>query len=139
MWDIQGGSWALQAVVWVSNPDMLLGPQLSWLAFQRMRKPSSLITRRLAPLSSSVPTPSHPFQSLCHQLWGTHHEGDMQKPRNDEFVLNCNYLVVPPELGKSVWVNDPEDLGFLVFPFDVRLIAAVGEELVHVIPQQPAV
>jgi len=59
--------------------------------------------------------------------------------RNDKFVLSCSYLVVPPELGKSIWVNDPEDLGFLVLPLDVRLIAAVGKELVHVIPQQPAV
>lgn len=100
---------------------------------------SSLITQSLASLSSAAPTLSHPSQSLCHQLWGTRHEGDMQKPRNDKFVLNCIYLVVPPELGKSIWVNDPEDLGFLVFPLDVGLIAAVGEELVHVIPQQPAV
>lgn len=63
----------------------------------------------------------------------------MQKPRNDKFVLNYIYLVVPPELGKSIWVNDAEDLGFLVFPLDVRLVAAVREELVHIIPQQPAV
>lgn len=59
--------------------------------------------------------------------------------RNNKFVPNCFYLVVPPELGKPVWVNDPEDFGFLVFPLDVGLVAAVGEELVHVIPQQPAV
>lgn len=55
------------------------------------------------------------------------------------FVPNCIYLVVPPELGKPVWVNDSKDFGFLVFPLDVGLVAAVGEELVHVIPQQPAV
>ena len=139
MWDIRGGSWALQAAAWVSNPDLLLGPQPSWFAFQGMRKAPSLITRRLASLSSPVPTPSHPSQSLCHQLWKTGHEGNMQKPRNDKFVLNYIYLVVPPELGKSVWVNDTEDLGFLVFPLDVRLVAAVREELVHIIPQQPAV
>lgn len=63
----------------------------------------------------------------------------MQRPRNDKLVPNCIYLVVAPELGKPIWVHNPEDLGFLIFPLDVRLIAAVGEELVHIIPQQPAV
>lgn len=49
------------------------------------------------------------------------------------------YLVVPPEMGESMGVNDAEELGLLVLPLDVGLVAAVGQELVDVIPQQPAV
>lgn len=59
--------------------------------------------------------------------------------KDDKFTLKCTHLVVAPELGKPVWVDDPEDLGVLVLPPDVGLVAAVGQELVHVFPQQPAV
>lgn len=49
------------------------------------------------------------------------------------------YLVVSPESGKPVWIHNSEDLGVLVFPPDVGLIPGVREQLVHIIPQQPAI
>lgn len=125
----------MAAAAWVSKPDLLLGPQPSWFTFQGMRKPPSLVTRRSAPLTHSV----SPFPVPVPSALGNRSHKQTQKPRNDKFVFNCIYLVVPPEPGKSVWVNDPEDFGFLIFPLDVRFIAAIREELVHVVPQQPAV
>lgn len=93
------------------------------------------MTRRLVSLCSPVPAfclilPS-PYAIGCEDQV----RNMTRNPRNDKFLLNCIYLVVPPELGKSIWVNDAEDLGFLVFPLDVGHIAAVREELVYVIPQ----
>lgn len=47
--------------------------------------------------------------------------------------------MVPPEAGQAVGVHDAEDFGVAVLPADVVLIAAVGQQLIDVIPQQPAV
>lgn len=49
------------------------------------------------------------------------------------------YLMVSPESGKPIWIHNSEDLGVLIFPSDVGLIPGVTEQLVHIIPQQPAV
>lgn len=47
--------------------------------------------------------------------------------------------MVSPESGEPVGIHDSEDPGVLVFPPDDGLVPGVGEQLVHVVPQQPAV
>lgn len=53
----------------------------------------------------------------------------------------CHYsdLVVPPEAGQAVGVHDPEDFGLAILPADVVLVATVRQQLIDVIPQEPAV
>ena len=48
------------------------------------------------------------------------------------------YLVVPPEACQSVWVDHSEHQAVLVLPPDVFLITVVTQQLIHVVPQQPA-
>lgn len=47
--------------------------------------------------------------------------------------------MVSPEFGEPIRIHNSKDLGVLVFPPDVGLVPGVREQLVHVIPQQPAV
>lgn len=47
--------------------------------------------------------------------------------------------MVSPEFGETIRIHNSKDLGVLVFPPDVGLVPGVREQLVHVIPQQPAV
>lgn len=49
------------------------------------------------------------------------------------------HLVVAPEPGQAVWVHDAEDFALCILPADVVLVPAVRQELVDVVPQQPAV
>ena len=54
-------------------------------------------------------------------------------------VCVCVYLVVAPEPGQAVGVHDAEDFALCILPADVVLVPAVWQELVDVVPQQPAV
>lgn len=49
------------------------------------------------------------------------------------------YLVIAPEPGQAVGVYDAEDFALGVLPADEVLVPAVWQELVDVVPQQPAV
>ena len=49
------------------------------------------------------------------------------------------YLVVAPEPGQAIGVHDAEDFALRILPADVVLVPAVRQELVDVVPQQPAV
>lgn len=47
-------------------------------------------------------------------------------------------LVVSPETCQSVGVDHPEHQAVPVFPSDVFLVTVVTQELIHIVPQQPA-
>lgn len=47
--------------------------------------------------------------------------------------------MVAPQPGQAIWVHDAKDFALRVLPADVVLIAAVWQELVDVVPQEPAV
>lgn len=55
------------------------------------------------------------------------------------FVCLFSNLVVAPEPGQAVRVHDAEDFTVRILPADVVLVPAVRQELVDVVPQQPAV
>lgn len=49
------------------------------------------------------------------------------------------HLVVPPQPSQAIRVHDAKDFALLILPADVVLVPAVRQELVDVVPQQPAV
>lgn len=55
--------------------------------------------------------------------------------RDDGAILTQTYLMVPPELGKSIRIDNPKDLGFLIFPFDVWFVPAVRQQLIDIVPE----
>lgn len=54
-------------------------------------------------------------------------------------IIPSVHLVVAPKPGQAVWVHDAEDFALCILPADVVLVPAVRQELVDVVPQQPAV
>lgn len=54
-------------------------------------------------------------------------------------VCVCVYLVVAPKPGQAIGVHDAEDFALWILPADVILVPAVWQELIDVVPQQPAV
>lgn len=47
--------------------------------------------------------------------------------------------MIPPQSRQAIGIHDSEDHQLLIFPADKVLISGVGQELVHIIPEQPAV
>lgn len=47
--------------------------------------------------------------------------------------------MVSPQAGQAVGVHDAEDFGIAVLPADVVFVATVRQQLIDVIPQEPAV
>lgn len=48
------------------------------------------------------------------------------------------YLVVSPQTCQSVRINHPEHQTVLILPSDVFLVAFITQQLIHIVPQQPA-
>lgn len=79
---------------------------------------------------------------IPHNLIGPWCDVITAKHRHSCFCLSrrkCAHLVVPPQPGQAVGVHDAEDFTFWILPADVVLVPAVWQELVDVVPQQPAV
>lgn len=49
------------------------------------------------------------------------------------------YLVVSPQPGQAIGVHDAEDFALWILPADVVFVPAVWQELVDIVPEQPAV
>lgn len=54
-------------------------------------------------------------------------------------IIPCVYLVVAPKPSQAVWVHDAEDFVLCILPANVVVVPAVRQELVDIVPQQPAV
>lgn len=63
----------------------------------------------------------------------TGHSGNWTRAR-----CEC-YLVIAPQPGQAIGVHDAEDFALCILPADVVFVPAVRQELIDIVPQQPAV